>query len=82
MRRRSCDKTTCSLVGKYQNTRGHITKDHLLTVDCRGNLAFQDGGGASIGTGTAKRNRYRRTETKRGMEEEEQKNEVRTRRIR
>jgi hypothetical protein len=82
MRRRCCDKTPCCLVGKYQNTGGHTTKDHLLIVDCRGNLAFQDGDGASRGTGTAKRNRYRRTESKRGIEGEEQENEVRTRRIR
>jgi hypothetical protein len=81
MRRRPCDKTLCNLVGKYQNTGGHITKDHLLTVDCRGNLAFQDGVGASRGTGRAKRNRYR-TENKGGMEEEEQENEGRTRKIR
>jgi hypothetical protein len=57
-------------------------KNHLLTVDCRRKLAFQDEDGASRGTRRAKRNRYRRTKSKGGMKEDEQENDVRTRRIR
>ena len=41
MRRRSCDKTPCSLVGKYQNTGGHITKDRLLLLTAQRTSHFK-----------------------------------------
>jgi hypothetical protein len=70
MRRRSCDKTPCSLVGKYQNAEGHITKDRLLTADCRGYFTLQYEDGANRGTGTANRNaRTSRRDREKGMEE-------------